>query len=426
MATTGLRYRTAFLLLTLSLLGQGIAAPFGISSMAVLVMIVGLPILTTLAITTPPSTPVRRFTRYNSVLFTFFAAFSLVGLLSGKMGYPSYLISIAIHQIFYMICLVLLGPIGIWRSLRTVIWINIVAVAVQIGGGLVGSDELVRLSFLGVDKGSSIEYWSFLPRASGLATEPAHLSYLLLPPLLLTLLGSRVNHTLWRRYDRGPLLVCYLLTMSIVAYLQLTIALLAANLKHRRIKTLLLTILSIVALGSVLMTIPLARDRIDSTLILLSGETTNSSSVFAIQSNSLVALHSMEEAPLLGNGITSHRVTYEATIGNLFDFVIDETWQGLNQNDAGSLLLLLLSETGLVGFTVFLAFVSMAVLRLSNLSGELALLGLVHALALGVIGLRYGQFASPYIMLNMQVVLFCLAALAKTSSRPTTALTIKA
>jgi hypothetical protein len=342
------------------------------------------------------------------------------------MGYPSYLLSIAIHQIFYMICLVLLGPIGIWRSLRTVIWINIVAVAVQIGGALVGSDELVQLSFLGVDKGSSIEYWSFLPRASGLATEPAHLSYLLLPPLLLTLLGSRVNHTLWRRYDRGPFLVCYLLTMSIVAYLQLTIALLAANLQRRRIKTLLLTILSVVALGSALMAIPFARDRIDSTLILLNGETTNSSSVFAIQSNSLVALHSMEEAPILGNGITSHRVTYEATIGNLFDFAIDETWQGLNQNDAGSLLLLLLSETGLVGFVVFFVFVSMAVLRFSRLRGELALLGLVHALALGVVGLRYGQFASPYIMLNMQVVIFCLAALAKTSSRPITALTIKA
>jgi O-Antigen ligase len=419
------RYRIASILLTLSLLGQGIAAPFNISSMAMLVMIIGLPILTTLALTTRSSMPVRRFTRYNLALFTFFAVFSIVGLLSGKIGYPSYLLSIAIYQIFYMSCLVLLGPIGVWHSLRLVVWINIVAVAIQIGGGLVGSDEMVRLSFFGVDKGSSIEYWGFLPRASGLTTEPAHLSYLLLPSLLLTLLGSHVNQTLWRGYDRGPFLVCYLLTMSIVAYLQLTIALIAANFQRRRIKTILLMILSIVVLSSAVMAIPFVRDRIDSALLLLDGEVTNSSSVFAIQSNFMVTLHSMEESPILGNGITSHRVSYEAVIGNLFNFIIDEAWQGLNQNDAGSLFLLLLSETGIVGFVIFLAFVSMAVLHLSRLKGELALLGLVHALALGVIGLRYGQFASPYIMLNMQIVLFCLAALAKIQSRPIKALTIK-
>ena len=417
MTTAVLRQRTAFVLLTLSLLGQGMAAPFGISSMAVLVMITGLPILTSLALTAPSSTPIRRFTRYNVILCAVFAAFSFVGLLSGKMGYPSYLMSIAIHQIFYMSCLVLLGPTGIWRSLRTVVWINIVAVVIQIGGSLVGSDELVRLSFLGVEKGSTIEYWGFLPRASGLSTEPAHLSYLLLPLLLLTLLGSQENHNLWRRHDRGPFLICYVLTMSIIAYLQLAIALIAANPQRRGFKTILLTILSIVVLGSALMAIPLARNRIDSALVLLDGEATNSSSVFAIQSNMLVAMRSMEEAPILGNGITSHRVTYEATIGNLFDFVIDEKWQGLNQNDAGSLLLLLLSETGIVGFLLFVSFVSMAVLRLSHLKGEMELIGLVHTLTLGVVGLRYGEFASPFIMLNLQVVLFCLAALTKTSCR---------
>jgi hypothetical protein len=420
------RYRTASFLLTLSLLGQGIAAPFGISSMAVLVMIVGLPILTTFALTTQSSSTVRRFARYNSILCIFFVVFALVALLSGKMGYPSYLVSIAIHQLFYMSCLVLLGPIGIWRTLRTVVWINIFAVTIQIGGGLLGSDVLVQLRFLGIDKGTSIEYWGLLPRASGLATEPAHLSYLLLPPLLLALLASRATHTLWRRYERVPFLVCYVLTMSIVAYLQLVIALLATNLQRRGIKTLLLTIFSVVLLGSALMAIPFARDRIDSSLILLSGDATNSSSVFAIQSNTLVTLQSLEEAPILGNGITSHRLTYDATIENLFNFVIDEKWLGLNQNDGGSLLLLLLSETGIVGFAVFVVFVSMAVLRLSSLKGEIALLGLVHALALGVIGLRYGQFASPYFMLNMQVVLFCLAALARTSSRSITSLTIKA
>ena len=410
MATTGLRYRIAFFLLTFSLLGQGMAVPFGISSIAVLVMIVGLPILITLAITVPPSTHVRRFTRYNSALFAFFAAFFFVGLISGKIGYPSYLLSIIIHQIYYMICIVLLGPIGIWRSLRIAAWINIAAVAIQIFGGIIGIDELVMLRFLGIDKGSSVERWGFLPRASGLSTEPAHLSYILLPVLLVALFGGREKYSPLRK-GRGFFLVCYILTMSVLAYLQLTIALLASNIHRRSFSSIFLSVVAALLLGSALMTIPFARDRIDGMLLLLDSEPTKSSSVFSIQSNTLVTLQSLKDAPFLGNGITSHRVIYEDEIGDIYDFVIDDNWQGLNKNDAGSLPLLLLSETGVVGFTIFVYFVFMAVWRFSRLKGELAVSGLAHALTLGVVGLRYGQFASQFIMLNLQVVLFCLAAL---------------
>lgn len=412
MITADPRYLTAFVLLTLSLLGQGISAPFGISSLAVLVMIAGLPIILPLAMTASRSAAVRRFLKSNLVLGFIFTFYFLLGFLNSKLGYPSYILSIVIHQLFYMSCLILLGPIGVWRSLRIVVWLNIAVVGVQILGSLIGNYSLVHLDFLGIDKGASIEYWGFLPRASGLMTEPAHLSYIMLPILLITLIDGRKVPAVMRR-GRGLILTCYLLTFSLVAYLQLIISLLTANIQRLRFKSLFVTALASAVFGGILIAVPFARDRIDSTLMLLEGENTNSSSVFAIQSNTLVALRSIGEAPLLGNGLTSHRVTYKATIDDLFNFPLDDTWQGLNSNDAGSLILLIISENGLLGFSLFLVFMIKAILFLSRCDGELALLGLVHALTLCVVGLRYGQWASTFVMLNLQVVFFVLAVSAK-------------
>jgi hypothetical protein len=341
-----------------------------------------------------------------SLIFIFYL---LVAFLSGKLGYPSYILSIAIHQFFYMSCLILLGPIGVWRSLRTVVWVNIAAVAIQIYGTILGNDALVQLNFLGIDKGSSFEYLGFLPRVSGLATEPAHLSYIMLPILLIALIG-RQNIPAEMSKGRSLILACYLLTFSLVAYLQLFFSMLLINIRRIHLKSIFLISLISVIIGSLMINTHFIKDRIDSAIFAISGENTNSTSIFAIQSNILVALSSLSESPLLGNGLTSHRVTYEATIEDVINYKIDETWRSLNSNDASSLILLIISEAGLLGLVLFLGFLKRAIHILSRCEGQFAMLGFVHAVTLAVVGLRYGQWASPFIMLNLQVVLFVLAA----------------
>ena len=395
-------------LMTLVLSFQGLPAPFGVSSLAVATMIATMPIVVALAIVAKRNGGEARFVRHNTVLMAVFVFFAVVAEWNGGLAYPSYLISIGIHQCFFAACLLASGAEGVWRAYKAAALINVAFVTLQMIGGLIGSSDLVRLSFLGVMKGS-IEYWLSLPRASGLMTEPAHLSYLLLPPLLVTLLAGR-EAPQEMRSGRLAMLASYVLTLSLVAYVQLGIALVIGSIRQRSFKTLAVSCVAIAALGSAYVSIPFASDRINGVLALAEGDATDQSSVFAIQSNALVTATSLGEAPLLGLGITSHRQSYERIIEFLFDFPIDDAWLGLNKDDAGSLVLLLLSEGGVAGLALFVGFVGYAVIRISRMRGAVAIIGLAHALTLAVVGLRYGQWASVHIMLNLQVVLFCLAS----------------
>ncbi|MGV8934017.1 MAG: hypothetical protein ACOH1I_05305 [Gallionellaceae bacterium] len=407
---TGTVYKSiSILMLTLVLLSQGLPAPFGISSLAVFAMMVLLPPLATLALARKRSAADRTFVYYNLLLVAVFAFFAMVALINGGLAYQSYLVSIAIQQCFFVACLLLAGAEGVWRSFKFAALVNVGFVMLQMVGGVFGSDTFVKLHFLGVMKGT-IEYWQFLPRASGLMTEPAHLSYLLLPPLLVSLLTGRESRKVMRS-GRLAMLAAYVLTMSLIAYLQLAIALIIASLRRKSFKALVVAFVGLTVIGAVYMVVPFGHDRVEGLIELASGQSvTKQSSVFSIQSNALVAAASLEKAPILGQGLTSHRRLYEDIINSLFDFPIDDTWLGLNKDDAGSLFLLLLSESGYIGLLLFLAFIIYAILRLSRQRGRIATIGLAHALTLAVVGLRYGQWASVHILLNLQVVLYCLAA----------------
>ncbi len=397
--------------LTAVLLGQGIVAPFGLSSLAVAIMVLTLPVVALAAVAAARGVVAARFLRHNAVLAVILGSFTLVGYLRDGLAYPSYLLSIAIHQVFFACCLILAGPTSVWRSFKFAALTNVLFVVVQMVGGIVGNETLVRLAFLGVMKGS-IEYWYFLPRASGLMTEPAHLSYLLLPPLLVALLAIPEAPMLARR-GRAMLLSTYVLTLSLIAYVQLALALVLSSLQGRSAKAALFAVVGFVVVSAAYQSVPFIHDRVQGVLAVVEGEVTDQSSVFAIQSNALVTTSSLHEAPLLGRGITSHRQTYERVIDTLFEFPIDDAWQGLNKDDAGSLILLLLSEGGIVGLTLFFGFVGYAVFRLARARrlGLMMTIGLAHALTLTVVGLRYGQWASVHVMLSLQVVLYCLAAL---------------
>ena len=83
--------------------------------------------------------------------------------------------------------------------------------------------------------------------------------------------------------------------------------------------------------------------------------TTVNLSTFALFSNSLVAYNSFRDNPIFGSGLGSHKLSYHKYIGDIVD--VNKISTFLNVDDANSLFLRLLSETGLFGIIIFFYFI---------------------------------------------------------------------
>jgi len=101
------------------------------------------------------------------------------------------------------------------------------------------------------------------------------------------------------------------------------------------------------------------RVRIDDSADVLRGRTTlananpSTNSLFA---NALVAYNSFKANPAFGSGLGSHKVSYEKYIGDIRGDD-SEYVDMINREDAASLFLRLVSETGLLGVLLFFIFI---------------------------------------------------------------------
>lgn len=80
------------------------------------------------------------------------------------------------------------------------------------------------------------------------------------------------------------------------------------------------------------------------------------SSSFAIFSNYMVAKASFIDNPITGTGLGTHEKNYLDKFGNFFDKDFLLRYGAFNANDANSLFLRLMSETGLLGLSLFFIF----------------------------------------------------------------------
>jgi O-antigen ligase len=140
---------------------------------------------------------------------------------------------------------------------------------------------------------------------------------------------------------------------------------------------------------------------------LVSGDETNESSVLSLQSNLLVMFESMKVHPFFGGGLTSHRTSYDMFIGSLFPQFTEGGFLGLNQNDAGSIYILILSEFGLIGLIVYIIFFIKSLIKFYKRL-EVYIVPFAYALTLFLIGFRYGNIASFYILFYLQITLMGL------------------
>lgn len=119
-------------------------------------------------------------------------------------------------------------------------------------------------------------------------------------------------------------------------------------------------------------------------------------SALAVAANISVAVQNFSQSPMLGGGLGSHPIAYDKFAPN---YVADmHGLKGLNKDDAASLFLRLLSETGIVGLILFVGGMGWLILRARKAVLYAMDVGLYDsayiAVAAGVIASTAGLFIS--------------------------------
>ncbi len=342
----------------------------------------------------------KSFLVSNVFLSLFVVFFGFLAFINKKLYYPAYPIIILFFQWTFFLILSGINNYQIVKVFLNFVLINMAFYLIQVIGSLIGDFDIVKLTFLGAEK-AGVEYFWFLPRASGLINEPSHLSYILLPLCIIFLYDGRVFNI--NKKLKYVLYLMYLFTFSLISYFQLSIVFLWKYFRQSKIKFAF--VFSLIFLAALIMSKTyIFSGRMAGIYEVMSGEKTVESSVLSIQSNFLVMIESLKTNPFFGGGITSHRATYNQFIGYIFPEFTEDGFLGLNQNDGSSLYILMLSEMGIIGLLLYFIFLFKTIINFKNKLSR-KLIGFSFAVSLFFVGLRFGNIASFYIIFYLIVVL---------------------
>lgn len=215
-------------------------------------------------------------------------------------------------------------------------------------------------------------------RLCSIMGEPAHLAIALSPALFVSLNRWLDADSPFISKPRSLLVIlAYLLTFSGVALLGLLVAailLIKKNLVLTKKQLLgIPVVIAVVFLVSVFAyQLPDIKMRVDDTWKVLSSKPGQldvqsiNLSTYTLFCNYLVAREAFTSNPIFGTGIGTHANSYDLYIPYFFpkskfkDFSFVDL--ALNRQDANSLLLRLISETGILGILAFLGFLVMNML----------------------------------------------------------------
>lgn len=210
--------------------------------------------------------------------------------------------------------------------------------------------------------GGCVVTWEGAIRVASFYLEPSQLGIMLSPAAFvaaINLLRGKTFH--FKKYQNVVILVALYLSRSSTGYLGLFLVLLIVGINYGYILYLLLFIvMGFFAAWGLYNTVKEFRDRVDSSMALwvdndLSVKNVNSSS-FVLYNNSHIAWENLKEHPLFGTGLGSHLMAY-----NKYSYTNDDKIRlkgfEFNTQDANSLFLRLMSETGLLGALFALALV---------------------------------------------------------------------
>jgi len=204
--------------------------------------------------------------------------------------------------------------------------------------------------------------WGVIPGGLGLRinsvfSEPAYYAAAMAPAFFVAIYNFTNRNTLWVSRKQSALIaVVYLLTYSSLGILgvMLTLVFLLLNMGFVRYG---LAIIPILIFGTqwAYVNVPEFRDRIDGTNELVETQNIYSYDVhgssFVLYNNSHVAWENFIRNPILGTGLGSHATAFEKYSFTNLDGAVQIDF---NSQDANSLFLRLMSETGIYGLGLML------------------------------------------------------------------------
>lgn len=268
-------------------------------------------------------------------------------------------------------------------------------------GFLMGLRYLYDLSIYGIQSFNLTLSGPFL-RINSVASEPAHLAFLLLPGCyfaLLRLFKEKDIYNIINIRQSIIILIAMILTFSPVGYAGILLLLLFIA-KGKGIKRFIQMLLLSISFGVVSFYLSLnINEKIIQIFTVEEQLTTSNLSTFALYSNALVAWESFRNSFFLGTGINTHVINYGKYI-DLF-FLRKNIVMELNTNDAGSLFLRVISEFGLVG--IFLAIWLLVHFKIRHNTNKLIY---VNNMALvGILGysIRAGNYLDTFFWLMVTI-----------------------
>ncbi|MDD5492795.1 MAG: hypothetical protein PHV60_08985, partial [bacterium] len=196
---------------------------------------------------------------------------------------------------------------------------------------------------------------------TSLLPEPAHFGAAMAPAIFvsfLTLFKKNINFI--DRKAALTIILSVLLSFSLVGYIGIVFALLMIMLNYHQFKTILAgAIILLIISYFPYRYVPNIKIRVDDTLAVINHKIPMKNanlSTFTFYSNAFIAYKSLGQNPVLGSGLGSHQLSYQKYISQIVPPDRVRITAFLSSEDAGSLFLRLISETGLLGIAVFVYF----------------------------------------------------------------------
>jgi len=208
--------------------------------------------------------------------------------------------------------------------------------------------------------------------------EPAAFCYVMMPAFFVALTSfSKSNFKFLNKWKSLIIVSSVFFSFSLVGYIGIIFSLALLFYNYTKIRYLVIgTVLIVVIIFFAYTYIGDIKMRVDDSINVLTGKISLYSanlSTFTLFSNALVAYESFKDNPVFGSGLGSHEISYNRYIGKVVD--IGKVRMFLNVQDANSLFLRLLSETGLFGLLLIFYFIfKFHVLKKNDRSGYLWLI----------------------------------------------------
>lgn len=299
-------------------------------------------------------------------------------------------ISIIISLLFWLACININNILSFLNLYKQLSVLTAIVAIFQFIAGLLGINSLANMSWLIKSQSSTP-----LGRAAAFLNEPSTCALVLFPMVFFSIymyIGKyrkelKLKITNWQRII---ILMGFLSTESSSGFIGLIIGVIVISSEYGiNYKEIAILLVGFILFGLIYVKVPLINERTNDTYYLLTNQQDITSANVSTQTlvlNKDIALENFKETKGFGGGLGSHQIAYNKYIG-LYD---RPNLLHLNQQDANSMLLRIISELGILGLVV--AFGFLWVCRYRKKDRENMTYKIVSLMCLSYILMRFARF----------------------------------